>query len=122
MCFVAVVVHARLLTLDRSLEEAAMDLGATPGGALLRVTLPLAAPSILAGYALAFILSIDDVVIASFTSGPGSTTLPMRIYSQVRLGVTPEINAVSTILIGMVALILAVGVLTSLRSDASVRD
>jgi putrescine transport system permease protein len=71
---------------------------------------------------LAFILSIDDVVIASFTSGPGSTTLPMRIYSQVRLGVTPEINAVSTILIGMVALILAVGVLTSLRSDASVRD
>ena len=115
MCFVAVVVHARLVTLDRSLEEAAMDLGATPGGALLRVTLPLAAPSIAAGYALAFILSIDDVVIASFTSGPGSTTLPMRIYSQVRLGVTPEINAVSAILIGMVALILAAGYLMGLR-------
>jgi len=115
MCFVAVVVHARLATLDRSLEEAAMDLGATPGRALLRVTLPLAAPSILAGYALAFILSIDDVVIASFTSGPGSTTLPMRIYSQVRLGVTPEINAVSTILIGLVALVLLVGFLVGLR-------
>jgi putrescine transport system permease protein len=79
------------------------------GGALLRVTLPLAAPSILAGYALAFILSIDDVVIASFTSGPGSTTLPMRIYSQVRLGVTPEINAVSTIMIGLAGLILVMG-------------
>ena len=115
MCFVAVVVHARLVTLDRSLEEAAMDLGATPGRALLQVTLPLAAPSILAGYALAFILSIDDVVIASFTSGPGSTTLPMRIYSQVRLGVTPEINAVSAILIGMVALILVGGYLVGWR-------
>ena len=115
MCFVAVVVHARLVTLDRSLEEAAMDLGATPGRALLQVTLPLAAPSIVAGYALAFILSIDDVVIASFTSGPGSTTLPMRIYSQVRLGVTPEINAVSAILIGMVAVILVAGYLVGLR-------
>jgi putrescine transport system permease protein len=79
------------------------------------VTLPLAAPSIAAGYALAFILSIDDVVIASFTSGPGSTTLPMRIYSQVRLGVTPEINAVSTILIGLVALVLLAGFLLGLR-------
>ena len=117
MCFVAVVVHARLVTLDRSLEEAAMDLGATQAGALLYVTLPLAAPSILAGYALAFILSIDDVVIASFTSGPGSTTLPMRIYSQVRLGVTPEVNAVSTILIGMVALVLMGGLLVNLRSQ-----
>jgi putrescine transport system permease protein len=106
MCFVAVVVHARLVTLDRSLEEAAMDLGATPGRALMSVTLPLAAPSILAGYGLAFILSIDDLVIASFTSGPGSTTLPMRIYSQVRLGVTPEINAISTLLIAGVALVL----------------
>jgi putrescine transport system permease protein len=109
MCFVAVVVHARLVTLDRSLEEAAMDLGATPGRALLQVTLPLAAPSIVAGYALAFSLSIDDVVIASFTSGPGSTTLPMRIYSQVRLGVTPQINAVSTIMIGLAGLILVLG-------------
>ncbi len=115
MCFVAVVVHARLVTMDRSLEEAAMDLGCTPGGALRRVTLPLAAPAIVAGYGLAFILSIDDVVIASFTSGPGSTTLPMRIYSQVRLGVTPEINAISAILIGMVALMLLVGYLASLR-------
>lgn len=98
-----------------------MDLGATPGRALMSVTLPLAAPSILAGYGLAFILSIDDLVIASFTSGPGSTTLPMRIYSQVRLGVTPEINAISTILIAAVALVLIAGLalgLTGRRRQA----
>jgi putrescine transport system permease protein len=108
-CFVAVVVQARLVTLDRSLEEAAMDLGATPWTILRRITLPLAAPSIAAGYLLAFTLSLDDFVIASFASGPGSTTLPMRIYSQVRLGVTPEINAVSTLMIGAVALVLVAG-------------
>jgi putrescine transport system permease protein len=106
MCFVCVLVHARLMTLDRSLEEAAMDLGATPLRALTSVTLPLALPSILAGYALAFTLSLDDFVIASFTSGPGSTTLPMRIYSQMRLGVTPQINAISTLMIGFVAIVL----------------
>jgi putrescine transport system permease protein len=109
MCFVTVLVHARLVTLDRSLEEAAMDLGATPFTILRRITLPLAAPSIAAGYLLAFTLSLDDFVIASFTSGPGSTTLPMRIYSQVRLGVTPEINAISSLMIGSVVLVLAAG-------------
>ena len=102
MCYVAVVVQSRLLTFDRSLEEAAMDLGAPPFRTFLLVTLPIIAPALVGGWLLAFTLSLDDLVIASFTSGPGSTTLPMRIYSQVRLGVTPEINAVSTVLIALV--------------------
>jgi putrescine transport system permease protein len=88
MCFVTVVVQARLVAFDRSLEEAAMDLGATPVKTFFAITLPLIAPAIAAGFLLAFTLSLDDLVIASFTSGPGATTLPMRIYSQVRLGVT----------------------------------
>jgi len=102
MCYVAVVVQSRLVSFDRSLEEAAMDLGATPTRAFFQVTLPVIAPAVIAGWMLAFTLSLDDLVIASFTSGPGATTLPMRIYSQVRLGVTPEINAISTVLIGIV--------------------
>jgi putrescine transport system permease protein len=102
MCFVTIVVQARLVAFDRSLEEAAVDLGASPVRAFFSVTLPLTAPAIAAGFLLAFTLSLDDLVIASFTSGPGATTLPMRIYGQVRLGVTPEINAASAILIGMV--------------------
>jgi putrescine transport system permease protein len=102
MCYVAVVVQSRLVSFDRSLEEAAMDLGATPARAFFQVTLPVIAPAVIAGWMLAFTLSLDDLVIASFTSGPGATTLPMRIYSQVRLGVTPEINAISTVLIGIV--------------------
>lgn len=104
MCFVAVVVQSRLVTFDRVLEEAAMDLGATPLRTFFLVTLPLIAPAIVAGFLLAFTLSIDDLVIASFTAGPGATTLPMRIYSQVRLGLTPEINAASTILIALVTI------------------
>lgn len=104
MCFVAVVVQARLVTFDRSLEEAALDLGAPPMKAFFLVTLPLIFPAVAAGWMLAFTLSLDDLVIASFTTGPGATTLPMKIYSQVRLGVTPEINAVCTILIGLVTL------------------
>ena len=103
MCYAAVVVQARLASFDRSLEEAALDLGRTPFQAFFEVILPNIAPAIAAAWMLAFTLSLDDLVIASFTSGPGSTTLPMRIYSQVRLGVNPEINAVSTLLIGMVA-------------------
>jgi putrescine transport system permease protein len=101
--FAAVVVQSRLATFDRSLEEAAMDLGATPARAFLLVTLPNIAPAMAAAFLLAFTLSLDDLVIASFTSGPGATTLPMRIYSQVRLGVTPEINAISSLLIGAAA-------------------
>lgn len=102
MCYVAVIVQSRLLTFDRSLEEAAMDLGATPFKTFFVVTLPLIAPALVGGWLLAFTLSLDDLVIASFTTGPGATTLPMRIYSQVRLGVTPEINAISTLLVGIV--------------------
>lgn len=103
LCFVAVVVQSRLLSFDTSLEEAAQDLGCTPFQAFYKVTLPVIAPAVISGWMLAFTLSLDDLVIANFTSGPGATTLPMKIYSQVRLGVTPEINAVSTILIGLVA-------------------
>jgi putrescine transport system permease protein len=104
MCFVAVVVQARLLDFDTSLEEAAMDLGCPPLRTFLTVTLPLIAPAIVSGWMLAFTLSLDDLVIASFTTGPGATTLPIRIYSEVRLGVKPEINAVCTIMIALVAL------------------
>jgi putrescine transport system permease protein len=103
MCFVTVVVQARLVTLDRSYEEAAMDLGAPPIRTFFSVTLPMISPAVVAGFLLAFTLSLDDLVIASFNTGPGATTLPIRIYSQVRLGVSPEINAVSTILVGVVS-------------------
>jgi putrescine transport system permease protein len=102
MCYAAVVVQARLQDFDKSVEEAAMDLGATPINTFFQVTLPIIAPSVISAWLLAFTLSLDDLVIASFTTGPGATTLPMKIYSQVRLGVTPEINAISTILIGIV--------------------
>jgi len=102
MCFVAVVVQSRLVTFDRSLEEAALDLGCPPAKTFFQITLPIILPAVIAGWMLAFTLSLDDLVIASFTSGPGATTLPMKIYSQVRLGVTPEINAVCTILIALV--------------------
>jgi putrescine transport system permease protein len=104
MCYVAVVVSSRLVTFDRSLEEAALDLGCTPLDAFLSVTLPIIAPAVIAGWLLSFTLSLDDLVIASFTTGPGATTLPIKIYSAVRLGVSPEINALSTILILVVAL------------------
>ena len=104
MCFVTVIVQARLAGFDRSLEEAAMDLGCPPGRTFLAITLPLIMPGVIAGFLLAFSLSLDDLVIASFTTGPGATTLPIRIYSEVRLGVKPEINAVCTILIAVVAL------------------
>jgi len=103
MCYVAVVVQARLAGFDTSVEEAAQDLGARPATVFRRVTLPLIAPGVVAGWLLSFTLSFDDLVIASFVTGPGSTTLPMKIFSSVRLGVTPEINAVATILVGIVA-------------------
>jgi putrescine transport system permease protein len=104
MGFVTVIVQARLLGFDRSLEEAAMDLGCPPFRTFMTVTLPLIAPAIAAGWVLAFMLSLDDLVIANFVTGPGATTLPIRIYSEVRLGVKPEINAVCTIIIAVVAL------------------
>src|SRR6266700_6179884 len=113
LCFVAVVVQSRRGALDRSLEEAAMDLGCDPVQAFLRVTLPLIIPAIAAGWMLAFTLSLDDVVIASFTPGPGSATLPIRIYSEVRLGVKPEINAICTLIIGLIAVVIVLASLVS---------
>jgi putrescine transport system permease protein len=102
MCFVTVIVQARLVDFDMNLEEAAMDLGASPFETFRAVTLPLILPAVAAGWMLAFALSLDDLVIASFTTGPGATTLPIRIYSEVRLGVKPEMNAVCSIMIGVV--------------------
>ena len=102
MCFVTVIVQSRLVDFDLSLEEAAMDLGAPPLRTFLTVTLPLIAPAIAAAWMLAFALSLDDLVIASFTTGPAATTLPIRIYSEIRLGVKPEINAVCSIFIAVV--------------------
>jgi ABC-type spermidine/putrescine transport system, permease component II len=104
MCYVAIVVQSRLLTFDMSLEEAAQDLGCPPVKTFFRITLPLILPAVISGWMLAFTLSLDDLVIASFTTGPGATTLPIKIYSQVRLGVTPEINAVCSILIALVTI------------------
>jgi putrescine transport system permease protein len=118
MCFVAVVVQSRLGPLDRSLEEAAMDLGCDPARAFLAVTLPLILPAIAAGWMLAFTLSLDDLVIASFTTGPGSETLPIRIYSEVRLGVKPEINAICTLVIGLIAVVIVLASLASKLSSA----
>ncbi|WP_424831693.1 ABC transporter permease [Ruegeria sp.] len=109
MCFVSVVVSSRLVTFDRSLEEAALDLGCSPAQAFRLVTLPIIAPAVISGWLLAFTLSLDDLVIASFTSGPSATTLPIKIFSAVRLGVSPEINALSTLMIAVVT----VGVITA---------
>jgi putrescine transport system permease protein len=104
MCYVSVVVSSRLVSFDRSVEEAALDLGCTPLEAFRLVTLPIILPAVISGWLLAFTLSLDDLVIASFTAGPSSTTLPIKIFSSVRLGVSPEINALSTLMIGIVAL------------------
>ena len=103
MAYVIVVIQARLATVDRSLEEAAMDLGARPWKVFLVITLPLIMPAIASGWVLAFILSWDDLVITSFVSGPSSTTLPQLVFSKVRLGVSPDINALATILVLIVA-------------------
>ncbi|MGB5331951.1 MAG: ABC transporter permease subunit [Woeseiaceae bacterium] len=104
MAYVAVIVQSRLLSMDESLEEAAMDLGGRPGRVVFDITLPLIAPAMIAGWLLAFTLSLDDLVIASFVSGPGSSTLPMYIFSKVKLGVSPDINALATLIIAAVSL------------------
>ncbi|MDG1066897.1 MAG: ABC transporter permease subunit [Sulfitobacter sp.] len=104
MCYVSVVVSSRLVSFDRSLEEAALDLGCNRFDAFRLVTLPIIAPAVISGWLLAFTLSLDDLVIASFVSGPSSTTLPIKIWSSVRLGVSPEINALSTMMIGIVTI------------------
>ena len=103
MCYVAVIIHSRLLDFDKSTEEAAQDLGCPPARIFFYVILPIITPAIIAGFLLSFTLSLDDLVISSFSTGAGTTTLPIKIYSMVRFGVTPEINALSTILIGIVA-------------------
>jgi putrescine transport system permease protein len=124
MCFVTVIVQSRLVDFDLSLEEAAMDLGATPMRTFLSVTLPLILPAIAAAWMLAFALSLDDLVIASFTTGPGATTLPIRIYSEVRLGVKPEMNAVCSIMVAVVGVaVIVASLLTKLagaRGAASI--
>ncbi|WP_178863254.1 ABC transporter permease subunit [Thiomicrorhabdus cannonii] len=104
MAYVTVVVRSRLAHLDNSLEEAAMDLGARPLKVFFAITLPIIAPALVAGWLLAFTLSLDDLVVASFVSGPGATTLPMVVYSSVRLGVSPQINALATIIVVLVSL------------------
>ena len=106
MAYVAVLVQARLATLDPRLEEAAADLGAAPLTIFRTITVPLVAPSLAAGWALAFTLSLDDVVLASFVSGPGATTLPVYLFSALRLGLTPEANALATLMLGAAAAVL----------------
>ncbi|MEO6079400.1 MAG: ABC transporter permease subunit [Steroidobacteraceae bacterium] len=109
MAYVTVVVQSRLASFDESLEEAAMDLGARPAKVFARITLPLISPALVSGWLLAFTLSWDDVVISQFVAGPGSTTLPVLIFSKVRLGVTPDVNALGTVMV----LIVATGVIIS---------
>ena len=109
MAYVAIIVQSRLMAMDESLEEAAMDLGGHPLRVIFDITLPLIAPAMIAGWLLAFTLSLDDLVIASFVSGPGSSTLPMYIFSKVKLGVSPDINALATLII----LFISIGVLLS---------
>ncbi|MCY4031578.1 MAG: ABC transporter permease subunit [Hyphomicrobiales bacterium] len=118
MCYVSIVVSSRLATFDRSLEESARDLGCTPFDAFKSVTLPVIAPAVIAGWLLAFTLSLDDLVIASFTSGPAATTLPIKIFSSVRLGVSPEINALSTILIAIITIGMIVASIVSKNTIA----
>jgi putrescine transport system permease protein len=119
MCFVTVSVQSRLLTFDTSLEEAALDLGCPPLKTFFTVTLPLILPAIASGWMLAFTLSLDDLVIASFTTGPGATTLPIRIYSEVRLGVKPEINAICTLMLTVVAVaVIAVSLVIKFQESA----
>jgi putrescine transport system permease protein len=101
-CFVSVLVRAQLAGFDRAVEEAALDLGARPWTVLAKITLPGISPALFAGWLLAFTLSLDDLVIASFVTGPSATTLPMAVFSSVRLGVSPEVNALATLFLGVV--------------------
>jgi putrescine transport system permease protein len=117
MAFVTVIVQSRLAQFDESLEEAAQDLGARPAKVFFLVTLPIIFPALLSGWLLAFTLSLDDLVIASFVSGPGSSTLPMVVFSKVRLGVSPDINALATILITVVAIGVAVAGIVMARQQ-----
>jgi putrescine transport system permease protein len=116
MAYVVVVVRSRLAAMDETLEEAAMDLGGRPLAVFFDITVPMLLPALVSGWLLAFALSLDDLVISSFVSGPGATTLPMLIFAKVRLGVTPDINAITTIIIALVAVSVATAAaLTSRR-------
>lgn len=119
--FAAVVIQSRLVDMDRSIEQAAMDLGARPVRVFFDVTLPAIAPALVAGWLLAFTLSLDDLVIASFVSGPGASTLPMVIFSKVRLGVSPDVNALASIIIFIVSLGIIVAALNMARSKRNAR-
>jgi putrescine transport system permease protein len=115
MAYVVVVVRSRLAAMDESLEEAAMDLGGRPLAVFFDITVPMLLPALVSGWLLAFTLSLDDLVISSFVSGPGATTLPMLIFAKVRLGVTPDINAITTIIIALVIVAVATASLISSR-------
>lgn len=109
LAYVTVIARSRLMEVDESLEEAALDLGARPSKVFFLITLPIISPALFAGWLLSFALSLDDLVIASFTSGPGSSTLPMVIFSSIRMGVTPQVNALATLIVAFVALSVAIG-------------
>ncbi|MBR7888142.1 ABC transporter permease subunit [Marinomonas sp. A79] len=117
LAYVAVVVQSRLASMDETLEEAAMDLGAKPVSLFFLITLPMISPAILSGWLLSFTLSLDDLVIASFVSGPGNSTLPMVIFSKVRLGVTPEINALATLMILVVSVAVIAAIVIMRRQN-----
>jgi putrescine transport system permease protein len=117
MSYVAVVVQSRLTSMDRSLEEAAMDLGSKPLQVLFDVTIPIIAPAMISGWLLAFTLSLDDVVITSLTNGPGTTTLPIYIWGKVKLGVTPDINALATIIVVVVGVGVAIAGILMHRAE-----
>jgi putrescine transport system permease protein len=117
LSYVTVVVQSRLSTMDDSLEEAAMDLGARPAKVFLLITLPIIAPAMISGWLLAFTLSLDDLVIASFTSGPTTNTLPMMIFSTVRRGVTPQINALATIMVAIVTIFVIITGIMMARTE-----
>jgi putrescine transport system permease protein len=116
-CFVSVLVRAQLAAFDRALEEAALDLGARPWTVLARITLPGISPALIAGWLLAFTLSLDDLVIASFVTGPSATTLPMAVFSSVRLGVSPEVNALATLFLGVVFVLVSLAYWLMARAE-----
>ncbi len=123
MSYVAVIIQSRLSSMDESLEEAALDLGATPARVFFLITLPIIAPALISGWLLSFTISMDDLVIASFVAGPGSSTLPMVVFSKMRLGVSPDINALATVLVVLVTTgIVIAGIIMGRRERARQRD
>jgi putrescine transport system permease protein len=123
LAYVTVIVQSRLSTLDDSLEEAAMDLGARPAKIFFVITLPIIAPALISGWLLSFTISLDDLVIASFVSGPGSSTLPMVIFSKVRMGVSPDINALASIIVLLVTIgVVSAGIFMARQEKRRQRD